>query len=633
MESIIRYRFPNAPLNTITYESYLISGSDLKSKIIEQEKLNLSANELHLTDARTKAEYKNESKIPKNTTLTVTIHPVHQQRPAIPSVYDVNPRPSIVSKIDTNQAQVIASQRYQRGNQNEPKSLVDHLLNTNKHINSHIQQSFMQGNPSRPDPTQLPLHTDASQNRGRNNVPPPGYICKNCGKTDHYLQYCPLARVKGVPRDFLKASQTQDNLSELSERRFMADDGRTVEVVVHPTYVSNNLPAKPLAEPRIPSSVPEELRCPSCHALNKEAFVISCCNNVICKKCCQDHLSQKLAQPECPLCHKRAVPTSTPAYEIRRKVEDFLSGSLLDGTSYTPSASPVPSFPPPQPQQSIKLPSPQPVQPDYNRASDDLDNLDSMLYFPPQSQPQRVAFQDTLQKPLAGGPLLATPSAMKMSIQGQEVPQATPEPTPVQPPSNPYPQTAPQSQDFRPPIQPHLENPPFQQMPPYPQMRYPYPQQPMGPQYYPQQMYNQGPMMMPQYMMRPQMRPVDPREQRTVPPVATEVQTKDPRKPRSPSPKKSSSRNRRSRSKSSERKEKQDNSDKSERSSPKSKSSSSSSKRREQRRRSYSRSRSPHRSGRHSRSSSRRSRSPSRRTDRRSRSRSRSSSRRQRSKD
>ncbi|XP_061863801.1 E3 ubiquitin-protein ligase RBBP6-like [Colius striatus] len=166
-------------------------------------------------------------------------------------------------------------------------------------------------------------------------APPPSYICFRCGQPGHYLKYCPTSayrRLDTAPRVKRSTGTGMSFMVELcdpnTEGAMLTRDGKYTIAATNAAAFAQKKDEKPPFLPQEPSSssssssavlIPEELLCPLCKELIRDAAVIPCCRSSYCDYCIRRALLES-EEHQCPTCHQTNVPAgSLEANKFLRK--------------------------------------------------------------------------------------------------------------------------------------------------------------------------------------------------------------------------------------------------------------------------------------------------------------------------
>ncbi|XP_074328754.1 E3 ubiquitin ligase PARAQUAT TOLERANCE 3-like isoform X3 [Apium graveolens] len=125
-------------------------------------------------------------------------------------------------------------------------------------------------------------------------APPPGYICHRCKVPGHFIQHCPtngdpnfdIKRTKpptGIPKSMLMATP---------DGSYALPSGAVA--VLKPNEAAFEKEIEGMPSTRSVADLPQELYCPLCRAVMKDAVLTSkCCFNSYCDKCIRDYIISK----------------------------------------------------------------------------------------------------------------------------------------------------------------------------------------------------------------------------------------------------------------------------------------------------------------------------------------------------
>ncbi|CAO3574041.1 unnamed protein product [Mortierella alpina] len=172
--------------------------------------------------------------------------------------------------------------------------------------------------------------------------PPNTYVCYRCGKKgEHWIQFCPtnndksfepigIKKTTGIPRSFLKTVES-DTLQ--SKKGVMVTQDGNLVVATTNDYEWKKFHEKSKGtltseEAYSTAPVPDDMRCPICHLVLKNAVQAPCCGTNFCDECIRTYLVHppKGEDPfKCQSCSQHLVPDQLiPNAELRQRVEQHL---------------------------------------------------------------------------------------------------------------------------------------------------------------------------------------------------------------------------------------------------------------------------------------------------------------------
>ncbi|KAF9972485.1 hypothetical protein BGZ73_004412, partial [Actinomortierella ambigua] len=197
--------------------------------------------------------------------------------------------------------------------------------------------------------------------------PPSNYVCFRCGQKGHWIQFCPtnsdksfepigVKRTTGIPRSFLK---TVEQVPANGKKGVMVtQDGNLVVATTNDSawkkFHEKSKGSLTSDDLYATAPVAEELKCPICQQLLRNAVRTPCCQSIYCDECINNHLVHP-PRGETPLkchrCRKDLVPDQLiPSLEYRQRVDAHLkdwakrrynteNDSVPPGSSHTLSGS------------------------------------------------------------------------------------------------------------------------------------------------------------------------------------------------------------------------------------------------------------------------------------------------------
>jgi E3 ubiquitin-protein ligase RBBP6 len=384
----VYFKFKSAKeFNSLPIEGQFISIGNLKERIFELKHLGRGNDfDIVVSNAQTNEEYTDEaSLIPRNTSVLIRRVPGRPRMRFVANLEEVKAIEDSTQNITSDTSNVAA----QQSTMNPEESEWDEFGNDPYAIvpEGQLAQSFNPANVSSSDKLdedsklrallETPSIDWSSQNdgpRGRgygrgiggrmmggrgfgrglfeNRNPPPGYVCHRCNITGHFIQHCPTngnpaydpKRFKpptGIPKSMLMT--TPDGSYTLP--------GGAV-AVLQPNEAAfdkeiEGIPTLARAAAVSTDLLPENLRCPLCKEIMKDAVLTSkCCFNSFCDKCIRDRI---INESKCT-CGSRdvladdLVPNKTLRETINQMLESAATssqekaGSLVQAQGIVPSS-------------------------------------------------------------------------------------------------------------------------------------------------------------------------------------------------------------------------------------------------------------------------------------------------------
>lgn len=362
--SVIYYKFKSAKdYDTVTFDGISLSVFDLKHEIMVSKKLGKGTDfDLSVSNAQTGEEYTDDSAtIPRNTSIIVRRVPVERPGKGNAQKYLTGTGPThIIGRRVANSAKSGPSigknkiTTTNKVNKNGVKSeetleglteeerinamfqksnehwmqLQDQMANAKSvpyrphFISSHSTGSTAGAKPTNPNATTVPQ-----------KVPNPSYVCFRCGQKGHFINNCPtigdkefdrpkLKRTTGIPKCFLKAANTE----QAKEGGVMVNQNGDLVVVQPNEQEWKKMTSKvgTVFNEDIYNAVPvpDNLRCPLCEKIFKDAVSIPCCGKSYCDECIRNHLLKETnTKMECPNCHQGQSPDNLVPNKKLRQVD------------------------------------------------------------------------------------------------------------------------------------------------------------------------------------------------------------------------------------------------------------------------------------------------------------------------
>ncbi|OUM67129.1 hypothetical protein PIROE2DRAFT_22055, partial [Piromyces sp. E2] len=306
--SVIYYKFKSAKdYDTVTFDGISLSVFDLKHEIMISKKLGKGTDfDLSVYNAQTGEEYTDDlATIPRNTSIIVRRVPPERPGKGNAQKYLSASGPSthIIGRRVANTSKAgppVANKSNQSGVKTE-ETLEG--LTEEERINAMFQKSGE--------------HWKQLQDEMANDCPTLG---------DKEFDRPKLKRTTGIPKCFLKAVDTK----QASEGGVMVTQNGELVVVQPNEQEWKKMTSKvgTVFGEDIYNSVPvpDDLRCPLCEKLFKDAVSIPCCGESYCDECIRNHLLKETnSKMECPNCHQEQSPDNlVPNKSLRQAVEQHL---------------------------------------------------------------------------------------------------------------------------------------------------------------------------------------------------------------------------------------------------------------------------------------------------------------------
>jgi len=199
--------------------------------------------------------------------------------------------------------------------------------------------------------------------------PPPHWKCSKC-LANHWVSDCPFAnndmkRTTGIPRSFLKPAESNVPGAKINPQGLIVVNEMEKQAYSEKKIEKN--PWLPDDKPAFSKTlVPNELLCPICKDLLKDAVMMPCCAGSACDECARNGIIDSEGS-RCPVCTDVANPEELIPYRLfRDKVDKF-----RNQTGYTKAPNPSQS----QPSLSNKPTLPDIVLPDPSDTNFKFDAL------------------------------------------------------------------------------------------------------------------------------------------------------------------------------------------------------------------------------------------------------------------
>ncbi|CAD5205764.1 unnamed protein product [Bursaphelenchus okinawaensis] len=312
--STIHYKFHSCvTYTTITFDDLHVRVNELKQKIYEKENLSQDQFDLTVENAHTKRVYNDEHIVPRNSSVIVRRCP--KENTKAPKVHDQSTS-GIVGKNNVQTApdlSFIDSIDFSKLTEQERLA----------HIKKVSAEKYTQQNFRR-----------TTNSSAFSEPPPPSYVCNRCSRTGHWYRECPLVNIKrttGIPMEELVETTADDPHAMLHPTgKFMVQkmhiNARLTSKVKHPLGVSMSPNQESGQSPRVEEDpIPEELQCPMCKELLKEAVLTICCGQSFCMACMMQVIMSD--NPRCPGqdCAEREITNNSIVEnkQLRRAVEKY----------------------------------------------------------------------------------------------------------------------------------------------------------------------------------------------------------------------------------------------------------------------------------------------------------------------
>lgn len=337
MAGVLRYKFKSE----LSYENLLFDGmflsvGELKRQIAEKRNMTAMELDIHMSD--TMALCGDDSTLlPRNTQVIISRVPLGPQTKKL-----------IVANRAAKQAE--------RAAQNSQLNMTSMPKESGR--GNRVGGGFGAGDPSFQQPLEaaaagqdetaaLSNFVDATYSnwssevnagmRGRagakrkfhSDLPPPKYVCHRCGNPGHWIYNCPtngnpdydIRKVKapvGIPLEKLVST---------GEGTIVMPDGSIGDVLVDDRILKKEATTASTLKSLPPIEIPEEMQCPICKKLAKEAVMILCCQASFCDSCIRGHL---IETGTCPKCGKKDMLCDDllPNQSLRKAIQNHVRSHL-----------------------------------------------------------------------------------------------------------------------------------------------------------------------------------------------------------------------------------------------------------------------------------------------------------------
>ena len=157
---------------------------------------------------------------------------------------------------------------------------------------------------------------------------PDEYVCNICGRKGHWIEDCwykgkwkrpNIKRNHGIPKTHLVSVNAHTRgARQDSEGKF------SMPIINAKAYLSGKRKHEPQGTYHFQEYIPEEMKCPVCKDIMKDAVMIPCCAY----SCCEDCVLQQLIESQaCPNCTSPQLAASLiPNTRLRKSIYDFKCG-------------------------------------------------------------------------------------------------------------------------------------------------------------------------------------------------------------------------------------------------------------------------------------------------------------------
>ncbi|KAJ1347547.1 hypothetical protein KIN20_002627 [Parelaphostrongylus tenuis] len=330
--SSIHYKFrATLEYKTLQFDGLHITGADLKKEICSKEGIKAEAFDLLLQNAHTKRSYTAEELIPRNSSIIVQRVP-REDAEKLPKIQGVNT--GVVVRSSATETGVVAP---------APMSTEEFEKLSEEDQIAHIK-----------DVSTAKYHSSNFQKKTTNIMsgpPPPTYTCNRCYQPGHWYKKLPngnhdrcadapfgrhnyvsawlaTKRTTGIPSQELMETTPEDPLAMLHP------SGKLVVPIMH--WKARQHTKKVTEEvPTIERVPPQELTCPICSHLLKDAVLTTCCGHSFCADCISNKLMES-PDRQCPgkNCDQKqlSVDSLVPNKTVRQAALAWSTGASGSGS-------------------------------------------------------------------------------------------------------------------------------------------------------------------------------------------------------------------------------------------------------------------------------------------------------------
>jgi len=323
----VRYKFKNDKNDsTLLIDGFHISVRDLKRGIVEAKKLGRVTDfDLIVKESNTEEIYDNdEDQIPKNSSVVVFRKPLEKNQKKV--WYEEE-------KVLNNSAGTDSTKALFKSSMTSKDMSEDDKINQ---MMSDSGDYYNQKNWVR-------LHGRTAY---AGQKVPPNYKCNRCNQSGHFIYDCPqgkynkhteIKRTTGIPRTFLQSATAETPGAKINPQGLYMVNQRE-QAAYSETKVDRPIWDKedqgPLTREAVEKTmaVPDDLQCPVCRELIKDAVLCpeSACE--MCDECARESLiREENTNSECPVCQSPNISPDDliPSRKTRLAVQKFRNSQQL----------------------------------------------------------------------------------------------------------------------------------------------------------------------------------------------------------------------------------------------------------------------------------------------------------------